>query len=182
MNFNKLKNKINSFLFEQDPENENLVPVKPKEPPVLEKPKEIPAEEPKAVFIDAEPKITVINEPKPEIVERKPNPVIEKKPEPVVEPYEFKGIISPFYGANSEKRTPIKHVEVDSKAIEINDSIISPFFGYDSQKANEKREDSKVLYRKQKVMKEVKETDEPKPVRKRRTKKVLSSDSTNVQS
>lgn len=184
MNFNRLKNKINEFLFEKDPENETFEPVRLKEEPkkeIIEEPEETTLKaEPKSVFIDVEPKIEIIEEP----VKTEPKP--EPKVEAIAEPYEFKGIISPFYGTENKRNiTPIKHIETSIKATEINGSVISPFYGYDAELANQKRDTSKVLYRKKRMVREVQEkSEEEKPVKKRRRtkEKAQSSDCATVRS
>ena len=177
MNFNVIRNKIEKFLFEEDPENENGIigketKVKPqkvetsKPEPKIEI-KEEPAEKPiQDTFISITPKET-----KPEILEPKKEEH-EKITNEIYEPYELREIISPFYGVSKEEaKQPVKSVKKTSKtATTKKDSIISPFYGYDDKAANDMRFDSKVLYRKEKKQ---------PAQRKTRSKKSLPSDMLN---
>lgn len=64
-----------------------------------------------------------------------------------VEPYEFKGIISPFYGVEKEKKKITKNTDIDPVMTEKKEhTVISPIFGYNEELANSKRENSKLLY------------------------------------
>ena len=165
MNFKILRDKINDFLFEDDPENENAItipktankPVKdmaakkePEKPILKSEPAEAKTEKepPQPIFINTNPK--------KEMTEAKP-PVEVKKPEAIkvpefCEPYELKEIISPFYGITREEPKPVKQIKKVSKTASTvkKDAIISPYYGYDDKTANEMREDNKTLYRKEK--------------------------------
>ena len=165
MNFKILRDKINDFLFEDDPENENAIttpktankPAKdmdakkePEKPMLKSDPIEAKTEKepPQPIFINTSPKKETA-EAKPPVEVKKPE--VTKVPE-FCEPYELKEIISPFYGITKEEPKPIKQTKKISKTASTvkKDAIISPYYGYDDKTANEMREDNKTLYRKEK--------------------------------
>lgn len=102
--------------------------------------------ETKSVFIDIDQSPVVKEETiEPEECKQIEIPIF-------VEPYEFKGIISPFYGIEKEKKKITKNTDIDPIMTEKKEhTVISPIFGYNEELANSKRENSKLLYVKTKT-------------------------------